>query len=87
MKALVVVLDDEFPVGRELVVVGVADNEVFQRVVAHDVFQLAQVLRERRSVAGDVHEHKPVPLFDARGLKTKVGASRDVGLVTRGDAV
>jgi hypothetical protein len=63
--ALVVVLGDDLPVRRYLVVVAGARHELLGTVVLYQLPEVAYVLPERGSVAAGVREEPAVPLDDA----------------------
>jgi hypothetical protein len=65
--ALVIVLDDDLPVGRKLVVMAAAENQTLGLVVRDQGIERADVLAQIRSIAGRVHEDPSTPLRDARG--------------------
>jgi hypothetical protein len=63
--ALVVVLGQNLPVGRHVVVVAGGDDELVAGVVPDELPQVADVLLERGRVAARVGEEPAVPLDDA----------------------
>ena len=65
--ALVVVLGDRLPVRVDHVVVRRRDEHPIDLPRCDELVQVADVLVQRRRVAGRVHEHPAVPLGDARG--------------------
>src|SRR5215218_7520892 len=62
--ALVVVLHQDLPVRRYLVVVAGGDDELLATVVSEQILQIASVFLERGCVAADVGEEPPLPLHD-----------------------
>jgi hypothetical protein len=62
--ALVVVLGQDLPVRRYLVVVAGGDDELLATVVSEQILQIASVLLERGCVAADVGEEPSLPLHD-----------------------
>ncbi len=79
MVALVVVLDQDLPVGRHLVVAARARDELPGTVVPDHLPQVADVLLERRGVPAGVGEEPPLPLGEPDRYQ------RVVGLVEPGD--
>ena len=65
MVALVVVLGQDLPVRRYLVVVAGGDDELLATVVSDQILQIARVFLERGRVAAGVGEEPPLPLHDA----------------------
>jgi len=63
--ALVVVLGQDLPVRRYLVVVAGGDDELLATVVSDQVLQITRVFLERGGIAAGVGEEPPVPLRDA----------------------
>ena len=73
MVTLQVVLDNDLPVRRDLVVVPAAEDEPARVVPVHDHRGVAEVLGQRGTGAGDVDEHPAVPLLDARRHQPELG--------------
>src|SRR5687768_18606632 len=63
--ALVVVLGQDLPVRRDLVVVAGGDDEVLTAVVSDQIPQIAHVFLELGCVAAGVDEKPSLPLYDA----------------------
>jgi hypothetical protein len=63
--ALVVVLYQNLPVGRDLVVVAGGDDEVLTVIVSDQILQITSVSLEREGVSADVGEEPPLPLHGA----------------------
>src|SRR5215212_1092388 len=78
--ALVVVLGQNLPVRRDLVVVARADDEVGATVVLDEILQIARMLFERWGVAACVGEEPPMPLSDAHGEEVMTGPVEAIGL-------
>jgi hypothetical protein len=76
--ALVVVLHQDLPVGRYLVVVAGGDDELFATVVSDQILQVASVFLELGRIAAGVGEEPPLPLYDAL-VASVFGAVRAAG--------
>ena len=76
VEALVVVLDDQLPVRRQLVVVRGADDEALGLVTATRGLDAGEVLGDRRRVAASVHHDPAVPLLDGDRHEPVLGAGR-----------
>jgi hypothetical protein len=63
--ALVVVLGQDLPVRRDLVVVAGGDDEILAAIVSDQILQITRVFLERGCVAALVDEDPPLPLHDA----------------------
>src|SRR5215204_624396 len=76
--ALVVVLGQDLPVRRYLVVVAGGDDELLATVVSDQILQIASVFLERGRVAASVGEEPPLPFHDAL-VAGVFGAARAAG--------
>src|SRR5215203_7336177 len=78
--ALVVVLGQDLPVRRYLVVVAGSDDELLATVVPDQLLQVAGMLLERRGVAAGVREDPTVPLHDAHRDEGALSLVETIGL-------
>ena len=76
--ALVVVLYQDLPVRRYLVVVAGADDELLATIVSDQLLQITRVFLERGRVAARVGEEPSLPLRDAP-VAALFGAARAAG--------
>jgi hypothetical protein len=82
--ALVVVLGQDLPVGRNLVVVAGGDFELTAGVVPDEFLEVARVLLDRGRVAACVGEVPAVPLDDAHGDERAGAPIKALGLPEAG---
>ena len=74
MEALLVVLDDELPVARQLVGVGGADDETLGPMACDVRLDAGEEAFDGRGIAPDVDQHPAVPLLDGDRHQAVVGA-------------
>ena len=79
VHALLVVLDDQLPVGGDLVRVGAADRQALRLVRRDPVLETVEEAVQRRCRSGDVDHRPAVPLLDRDRCETVQRAVEAVG--------
>ena len=86
MQALLVVLDDELPVARQLVGVAGTDDETLGPMACDVRLDAGEEAFDGRSIARDVDHHPPMPLLDGDRHQAVVGTVEAAAGSNRGVA-